>query len=85
MIEFSSGQLPSLQRPSLTQLVWVPTFRFRPMETLDPLLLSMVTLGFAFTLTVFFVAFRQVDRSEKERAQLTRMRGRLNRLLQHRS
>ena len=61
------------------------TFRFRPMETLDPLLLSMVTLGFAFTLTVFVVAFRQVDRSEKERAQLNRMRGRLNRLLQHRS
>ena len=55
------------------------------METLDPLLLSMVTLGFAFTLTVFVVAFRQVDRSEKERAQLNRMRGRLNKLLQHRS
>ena len=85
MIEFSSGQLPSLQMPSLTQLLWNPTFRFRPMETLDPLLLSMVTLGFAFTLTVFFVAFRQVDRSEKERAQLNRMRGRLNKLLQHRS
>ena len=55
------------------------------METLDPVLLSMFALGFAFTMTVFFVAFRQVDRSEKERAQLNRMRGRLNRLLQHRS
>ena len=55
------------------------------METLDPLLLSLFALGLAFTLTVFVVAFRQVDRAEKERTKLNRMRGRLNRLLQLRS
>ena len=55
------------------------------METLDPLLMSLFALGVASTATVFVVSFRQVDRSEKERAQLNRMRGRLNRLLQQRS
>ena len=59
-------------------------FRCRSMEALDPLSLSLFTLGVAATATVFVVSFRQVDRSEKERAQLNRMRGRLNRLLQQR-
>ena len=56
-----------------------------PMETLDPLLLSLFALGVASTATVFVVSFRQVDRCEKERSQVNRMRGRLNRLLQQRS
>ncbi len=54
------------------------------METLDPLLLSMFAVGVAFTTTVFVVSFRQIDRNEKERAKVNRMRGRLNRLLQQR-
>jgi len=52
------------------------------METLDCLSLSLFALGVASTATVFVVSFRQVDRSEKERSQVNRMRGRLNRLLQ---
>ena len=60
-------------------------FRCRPKEMLDPLLMSLFALGVASTATVFVLLFRQVDRSEKERAQLNRMRGRLNRLLQQRS
>ena len=55
------------------------------METSDPLLLSMFAIGVASTMTVFVVSFRQVDRSEKERAKVNRMRVRLNRLLQQRS
>jgi|TARA_B100001121_G_C18551992_1_gene555965 hypothetical protein len=55
------------------------------MEALDPLLLCLFALGVASTMTVFVVAFRQIDRTEKERAQVNRMRGRLNRLLQQRS
>ena len=62
-----------------------PGFRCRPMESLDPLLLSLFALGVASTTTVFVVSFRQIDRSEKARAQVNRMRGRLNRLLQQRS
>ena len=61
-----------------------PGIHCRPMETLDPLLLSLFALGVASTATVFVVSFRQIDRNEKERAQLNRMRGRLNRLLQQR-
>ena len=52
------------------------------MQTLDYLSLSLCALGVASTTTVFVVSFRQVDRSEKERSQVNRMRGRLNRLLQ---
>jgi CHASE3 domain sensor protein len=54
------------------------------METLDPLLLCLFVLGVASTITVFVVAFQQIDRTEKQRAQVNRMRGRLNRLLQQR-
>ena len=54
------------------------------METSDPLLLSMFAIGVASTTTVFVLSFRQIDRSEKERALINRMRGRLNRLLQER-
>ena len=62
-----------------------PGFRCRPMESLDPLLLSLFAFGVASTTTVFVVSYRQIDRSEKARAQVNRMRGRLNRLLQQRS
>ena len=55
------------------------------METLDPLLLGLFVLGVASTTTVFVVSFRRIDRNEKERAQVNRMRGRLHRLLQQRS
>ena len=54
------------------------------METFDPLLLSLFGVGVVATTTVFVVSFRQIDRSEKQRAQVNRMRGRLNRLLQQR-
>lgn len=79
------GHCPMRSWLSLSQLIWLSAFRCQPMETLDPLLLSMFVLGAASTLTVFVVAFRQVDRTEKDRAKLNRMRGRLNRLLKLRS
>lgn len=55
------------------------------MESFDPLFLGMFVVGVAATTTVFVVSFRQIDRSEKQRAQVNRMRYRLNRLLQQRS
>ena len=60
-------------------------FPCHPMETLDPLLLGLFVLGVASTTTVFVVSFRRIDRNEKERAQVNRMRGRLHRLLKQRS
>jgi type II secretory pathway component PulJ len=42
-------------------------------------------VGLAATATVFWQAFRQIDRSEKQRAQVNRMRNRLNLLLKQRS
>ncbi|WP_186492259.1 hypothetical protein [Synechococcus sp. BIOS-U3-1] len=55
------------------------------MEPIDPLLLSLFAVGLAANITVLVVSFRQIDRNEKQRLQINRMRGRLNRLLQQRS
>ncbi|QNI57881.1 putative conserved membrane protein [Synechococcus sp. BIOS-U3-1] len=60
-------------------------FRCRSMEPIDPLLLSLFAVGLAANITVLVVSFRQIDRNEKQRLQINRMRGRLNRLLQQRS
>ena len=64
-------------------LTWL--FLRLTLDASDSLILALFGVGLAATATVFWQAFRQIDRSEKQRAQVNRMRNRLNLLLKQRS